>query len=132
MTYGLTLTHKHVPEMHCYSGTRARPLFTPIVGHYYKGMLVHVPLANEWLNGASPERIHAILSERYADEPCVNVLPLGAEAALDDGYLSPLAANDTNRDRSDGVRQRHAYAADQRATTISARGRRALRCSVSI
>jgi N-acetyl-gamma-glutamyl-phosphate reductase len=97
VTYGLTLTHKHVPEMQCYSGTRARPLFTPSVGHYYKGMLDHVPLANVWLNGASPERIHTILSERYADEPCVNVLPLGAEAALDDGYLSPLAANDTNR-----------------------------------
>ncbi|HEY6599124.1 MAG TPA: N-acetyl-gamma-glutamyl-phosphate reductase [Pseudomonadales bacterium] len=97
VTYGLTLTHKHVPEMQCYSGTRVRPLFVPSVGHYYKGMIDHVPLANVWLNGASPERIHAILRDRYANEPCVNVLPLGAEAALDDGFLSPLAANDTNR-----------------------------------
>lgn len=97
MTYGLTLQHKHVAEMHSYSGTRARPLFTPMVGHYYKGMLVHVPLSNEWLNGAGPSDVHALLSERYADEPCVNVLPLGAEAALDGGYLSPIAANDTNR-----------------------------------
>ncbi len=97
MTYGLTLQHKHVAEMHSYSGTRARPLFTPMVGHYYKGMLVHVPLSNAWLNGAGPSDVHALLSERYADEPCVNVLPLGAEAALDGGYLSPIAANDTNR-----------------------------------
>ena len=97
MTYGLTLQHKHVAEMHCYSGSRTRPLFTPIVGHYYKGMLVHVPLSNEWLNGASPSDVHALLSERYAGEPCVNVLPLGAEAALDGGFLSPIAANDTNR-----------------------------------
>jgi N-acetyl-gamma-glutamyl-phosphate reductase len=97
MTYGLTLTHKHVPEMQCYSGTGTRPLFTPIVGHYYKGMLVHVPLANQWLNGARPADVHAVLSERYADEACVNVLPLGAEGALDGGYLSPLGANDTNR-----------------------------------
>jgi N-acetyl-gamma-glutamyl-phosphate reductase len=97
VTYGLTLTHKHVPEMQCYSGTRVRPLFVPSVGHYYKGMIDHVPLANVWLNGASPERIHAILRDRYANEPCVNVLPLGAEAALDDGFLSPLGSNDTNR-----------------------------------
>jgi len=97
MTYGLSLMHKHVPEMQCYSGTAMRPLFTPIVGHYYKGMLVHVPLANEWLRGATPAAVHAVLSERYAGEPCVNVLPLGADAALDGGYLSPLGANDTNR-----------------------------------
>ncbi len=97
MTYGLTLAHKHVPEMQRYSGTGARPLFTPIVGHYYKGMLVHVPLANEWLNGALPADVHALLAQRYAQEPCVNVLPLGAESALDGGYLSPLGANDTNR-----------------------------------
>jgi N-acetyl-gamma-glutamyl-phosphate reductase len=98
-TYGLTLQHKHVPEMQCYSGTAVRPLFTPSVGHYYKGMLVHIPLANEWLRdrAASPAHVHAVLQERYADEPCVNVLPLGAEDALDGGYLSPLAANDTNR-----------------------------------
>lgn len=97
MTYGLTLTHKHVPEMHRYSGTAARPLFTPIVGHYYKGMLVHVPLSNQWLNGAKPADVHAVLQERYAAEACVNVLPLGAESALDGGYLSPVDANDTNR-----------------------------------
>ena len=56
-----------------------------------------MPLANAFLNGASPSDVHALLSERYADERCVNVLPLGAEAALDGGYLSPIAANDTNR-----------------------------------
>jgi N-acetyl-gamma-glutamyl-phosphate reductase len=97
MTYGLSLQHKHVAEMHRYSGTAARPLFTPIVAHYYKGMLVHVPLANVWLNGASPADIHALLRDRYAAEPCVNVLPLGAPDALDSGYLSPMSANDTNR-----------------------------------
>ncbi len=97
MTYGLSLQHKHVAEMHSYSGTGTRPLFTPMVGHYYKGMLVHVPLANQWLHGARPADIHALLSERYADEACVNVLPLGAEAELDGGFLSPIGANDTNR-----------------------------------
>ncbi len=97
LTYGLSLTHKHVPEMQRYAGCAVRPLFTPIVGHYYKGMLVHVPLANAWLNGATPADVHSLLSERYAGEACVNVLPLGAETALDNGFLSPLDNNDTNR-----------------------------------
>jgi N-acetyl-gamma-glutamyl-phosphate reductase len=97
-TYGLTLSHKHVPEMQHYSGTITRPLFTPSVGHYYKGMLVHVPLPNAWLErGASAANVHQALEARYADEPCVDVLPLGAVNALEDGYLSPTAANDTNR-----------------------------------
>src|SRR5262249_30752610 len=97
-TYGLTLQHKHVPEMQCYSGMRMRPLFTPSVGHYYKGMLVHVPLANEWFTErVGPDAVQEVLQNRYANEPCVNVLPLGAESAIDGGYLSPLDANDTNR-----------------------------------
>jgi N-acetyl-gamma-glutamyl-phosphate reductase len=97
LTYGLTLAHKHVPEMHRYSGCAKLPLFSPSVGHYYKGMLVHVPLSNEWLGGRRATDVRAVLAERYADEPCVNVLPLGAEAALDGGYLSPTDANGTNR-----------------------------------
>lgn len=97
-TYGLTLEHKHVPEMHQYSLCAQRPLFTPSVGHYYKGMLVHVPLANAWIaDGAGASEVHATLVQRYAAEPCVNVLPLGAADALEQGYLSPEAANDTNR-----------------------------------
>jgi N-acetyl-gamma-glutamyl-phosphate reductase len=97
-TYGLTLAHKHVPEMHQYSGCTHRPLFTPSVGHYYKGMLVHVPLANEWLaDGVSAVDVHAALTRRYASEPCINVLPIGAADALEHGYLSPEHANDTNR-----------------------------------
>jgi N-acetyl-gamma-glutamyl-phosphate reductase len=97
LTYGLTLAHKHVPEMHRYSGCAKRPLFSPSVGHYYKGMLVHVPIANEWIGARKAVDVHRVLAERYADEACVNVLPLGAEAALDGGYLSPTGANGTNR-----------------------------------
>ena len=97
MTYGLTLAHKHVPEMHQYSGCAQRPLFSPSVGHYYKGMLVHVPIANEWMGARRAVDVHRVLEERYAEEPCVNVLPLGAESALDGGFLSPTGANGTNR-----------------------------------
>ena len=42
--YALTLAHKHLSEMQCYSGLQDRPLFLPIVGHFYQGMIVTIPL----------------------------------------------------------------------------------------
>jgi N-acetyl-gamma-glutamyl-phosphate reductase len=97
-TYGLNLSHKHVPEMRKYSKTKAAPIFVPIVAQYYKGMIDHVPLFNAQLARiAHAEDVHAVLTARYADEPCVHVLPFGGESALDGGYLSPTTANDTNR-----------------------------------
>ena len=86
--YALGLVHKHLPEMQAHSGVRDLPLFTPVVGAYYRGMLVTVPLRAEQLNlsGAStPEAVQAVLQERYAGEPC------------DDGFLDATACNLTNR-----------------------------------
>jgi len=97
MAYGLDLNHKHVPEMHHYSGSHRPPIFSPTVAHYYKGMLVHVPLDASVLDGVGARTVHEVLAERYASEPFVRVLPLGAADALEGGYLSPTAANDTNR-----------------------------------
>jgi N-acetyl-gamma-glutamyl-phosphate reductase len=97
MTYGLKAPHKHLPEMQRYSGSEHVPIFTPIVAHYFKGMLVHVPLDADLLGGASADAVQRVLAERYEGEPCIRVHPLGAPAALEDGYLSPTAANDTNR-----------------------------------
>src|SRR5690554_3635330 len=42
--YGLTLTHKHVPEMTRHSGLTWPVLFAPAVGNYRQGMLVEIPL----------------------------------------------------------------------------------------
>ncbi len=97
-SYGLALNHKHVPEMTRYSGLSAAPLFAPAVADYYKGMLVHVPLDARLLRSrAGAAQIHEALSKRYRDEACVRVWPLGATEALDDGFLDPTGANDTNR-----------------------------------
>ena len=97
MTYGLDLAHKHVPEMTRHAGCEHAPLFSPIVAHYYKGMLVHVPLDGDDLGGAGAAHVHEALRVRYANERCIRVLPLGAKEALDGGYLDPTRANDTNR-----------------------------------
>ncbi|MEZ5558893.1 MAG: N-acetyl-gamma-glutamyl-phosphate reductase [Pseudomonadales bacterium] len=95
--YALTLQHKHVPEMQRYTGTAQAPLFSPAVGNYYQGMLVQVPLFASELSGAAPADVQALLAERYRDEPFVEVLPTGAEAALDAGLLAPTTCNGSNR-----------------------------------
>src|SRR3954447_3185764 len=43
-TYGLTLAHKHVPEMQKHAGLAHPPVFAPSVGRFYRGMFVEVPL----------------------------------------------------------------------------------------
>lgn len=49
--YGLTLAHKHVPEIVRYVGLERRPLFVPSIGHFPQGMIVSVPLHLDELPG---------------------------------------------------------------------------------
>jgi N-acetyl-gamma-glutamyl-phosphate reductase len=96
--YALGLKHKHVPEMHRYSGTTQAPLFAPSVGNYYQGMLVQLPLFAGELKGApTPEDIQGLLTRRYQGEPFISVLPVGAPDVLESGYLNATACNHTNR-----------------------------------
>jgi N-acetyl-gamma-glutamyl-phosphate reductase len=96
--YALNLDHKHLPEMSVYSGIGRTPVFSPMVGHFAQGMLTMVPLHTDLLGeGDTVETVHACLEARYRDEPCVEVFPLGAEDALDAGFLDPQSVNGTNR-----------------------------------
>ncbi len=96
--YGFSLTHKHVPEMQGYAGLSHAPIFTPSVGNFYKGMLVHVPLFPRLFNtGMDADRLRAELQSVYAGEQFVNVMADPTDQYLDQGFLSPLGCNDTNR-----------------------------------
>ena len=96
--YGLSLAHKHVPEMTRWSGLQERPVFMPIVANFYKGLTVSVPLHFAHLApGASATRIHEALRAHYANERFVKTMPLSDVAALDAGYFDVQACNDTNR-----------------------------------
>ncbi|MFU8817698.1 MAG: N-acetyl-gamma-glutamyl-phosphate reductase [Pseudomonadales bacterium] len=96
--YALGLQHKHVPEMQHYSGCLIEPLFAPTVGNYYQGMLVQLPLFVSELNGAPTlDDVQAVLARRYQDEPFIDVLPAGAPAAVEAGFLNPTACNHSNR-----------------------------------
>jgi N-acetyl-gamma-glutamyl-phosphate reductase len=95
--YGLDLAHKHVPEMKAHGLLEFLPVFCPAVGNYRKGMLVSVPLHVRALAGhVSPADVHALFTKRYEGEPFVRVMPLGGEAQLENGYLTPVATNGTN------------------------------------
>jgi N-acetyl-gamma-glutamyl-phosphate reductase len=96
--YALGMRHKHLPEMQKYGGLDFAPAFNPIVGDFYKGMAVVVPLARRLLaKKLSPKDVHAILAEYYAGERFVKVMPFNGDANLDDGFFDPLGSNDTNR-----------------------------------
>ncbi len=80
--YGLSLRHKHVPEMTLHAGLSHPPLFEPGIGRFYRGMLVEVPLAL-WALPGKPKvaDVHAVLSQSYAGRGLVKVASLGDTAA---------------------------------------------------
>lgn len=63
--YGLSQAHKHLPEMTAVTGIKNPPAFMPIVGDFYSGMEVTVPLFPEMLKGATAEDIKNIYKNKY-------------------------------------------------------------------
>lgn len=75
--YGLTLAHKHVPEIQTWSGLAHTPIFVPSVGRYREGMIVQVPLLLEAMPGKpKPEDVHDVLSSHYEGRRFVTVADL--------------------------------------------------------
>lgn len=64
--YGITQTHKHLPEMKAITGIGNAPAFIPVVGDFYSGMEVTIPLFASQLNeGFTAEDIKKVYSEKY-------------------------------------------------------------------
>jgi N-acetyl-gamma-glutamyl-phosphate reductase len=96
--YALSLAHKHVPEMMAHTGLSAKPIFAPIVGNFYKGLSVTVPLHLSQLPvTATPEAVQRAFEQRYDAERFVRVMPLRDAATLEHGYFDVQGANDSNR-----------------------------------
>lgn len=93
--YGLTLGHKHLPEMQAYAGLVHLPVFSPAVIPAHRGMVVDVPLPLAALPGQpQAAALHAALEAFFAGSALVTVAPftpvpaemlLLASAALWDG-----------------------------------------------
>ncbi len=62
--YGLSQSHKHLPEMKAVCGITKAPLFSPIVADYYAGMEVTVPLFADMVKGTRAD-IAAVYSDTY-------------------------------------------------------------------
>jgi N-acetyl-gamma-glutamyl-phosphate reductase len=73
-TYGLDLSHKHVPEMQVHAGLGLAPIFSPAVVRAFRGMMVEVPLPISVMPGSdSPEEMRAALATHYEGSPVVTV-----------------------------------------------------------
>ena len=107
--YGMSMAHKHLPEMQAHAGLAHPPVFAPSVGRYAQGMLVEVPLQLWAMPGRpSPIDLHVALEAAYAGERFVEVASgtecaeLQTSRAGAGGYvqaLDPQALNGSNRMR---------------------------------
>ncbi len=79
--YGLTQTHKHLPEMVKVCGLTTAPVFCPIVGDFYAGMEVTVGL-----HGVDKEAVEDVYLQRYANG-LIRFIPEASES----GFLSANA-----------------------------------------
>ena len=69
--YALTQQHKHLKEMAYVTGISNMPAFMPVVGDFYSGMQVTIPLHSSMVNGASIDDIEAVYKNKYVG-PIVN------------------------------------------------------------
>lgn len=105
--YGLTLQHKHLPEIRAYAGLAEAPLFMPSVGRFAQGMIIEIPLHLHRLPGRPGvvDIEHAYLAH-YEGERFIEVVSPRDAAVLKEaragaaGYQSlvdPESLNGTNR-----------------------------------
>lgn len=106
--YALGQTHKHLPEMVAMTGIDQAPCFSPVVGDFYNGMVMTVPLHGSQINrdvwpeifvketadmlaesGDTAEAVREVLRRRYEKEPLIQVL----DETPDDGFIysNPMA-----------------------------------------
>lgn len=72
--YGLTLNHKHAPEMRIHAGLAHAPVFQPAVANGYRGMLGEVPLSLAALPGApTAAAVEAALRHAYEGSPVIKI-----------------------------------------------------------
>ncbi len=95
--YSLGKTHKHVKEMMAVSGLSYPPIFCPIVGDFYNGMVVSIPISLRTMaRKVTPRDVWEMLSAHYEGERFVRVMPLCAEGMPEETELFSNTLADTN------------------------------------
>lgn len=86
--YALTQNHKHLKEMVKITGIEKAPVFCPVVGDFYSGMEVTVPVFKSQLkNGFTIEKIKELYKNKY-NGPLVKYCDDSEEGFLSAGILS--------------------------------------------
>ena len=89
--YAMGQFHKHLPEMTKQCNLSIPPMFLPVVGDFYSGMLVTVPLHTTMLNGNySIEDIKNIYKKHY----CENAMVKAVDDSPSSLYTNFLAGRD--------------------------------------
>lgn len=84
--YALTQSHKHLKEMRAITGIDNPPAFCPVVGDFYSGMQVTVPLFSSMLNdGHTIDTIKELYKNKYQND-FVRFL----DGYDDEGFLSAV------------------------------------------
>jgi N-acetyl-gamma-glutamyl-phosphate reductase len=90
--YGLGLKHKHLAELHHYSGLTRRPIFLPSVGNFHSGMIIEIALHFDFLNSVkSVKQLDDCLRAHYAQSTYVKVV-----APTENGRVEAQALNGSN------------------------------------
>ena len=113
LPYGLTLKHKHVPELKTYAGLRHDPIMQPAVGNFAQGMITVVPLQLGGLARVpTGAELHAALADHFAsiDGGVVEVAPFVQTERVPE--IEPEEYNGTNRMKL------HVFANDARAQAL--------------
>jgi N-acetyl-gamma-glutamyl-phosphate reductase len=90
--YALNLEHKHLREMKAIPSLSYVPIFNPIVGDFYSGMEVTVPLYTRLLNNITcPKQMFEALSDYYKGQNMVSV------KNISNNFMPSNAMSDTNK-----------------------------------
>ncbi|MCF6118934.1 MULTISPECIES: N-acetyl-gamma-glutamyl-phosphate reductase [Mesorhizobium] len=113
LPYGLTLQHKHVPELRTYAKLSHDPIMQPAVGNFAQGMITVVPLQLGGLDYVpTGAELHAAIADHFAaiDGGVVEVAPYAHLERVPE--IDPEIYNGTNR------MMLHVFANDDRAQAL--------------
>lgn len=88
--YGTNLKHKHLPEMQAVCGLTQPPVFSPILGDFYKGMATTILLPN-----VDAAMVQEKLAVYYEGQTFISVAPLGGDESII--YANTLAGTNQLR-----------------------------------
>jgi N-acetyl-gamma-glutamyl-phosphate reductase len=98
LPYGLTLNHKHVPEIRTYANLAHDPIMQPAIGAFAQGMLTVVPLQLASLDYVpTGVQLHEAIADHFAgiENSMVEVAPFVQTERMPE--IDPQHYNGTNR-----------------------------------